>query len=96
MRKICAIFQMFHGIRGNAESISLSKHYKKKLKKTAECEKQFRETLKSYPNLYKMYEEVNDCILTLNSQDNFDYYAEGFRFGVQLGMDIIKPTNQKE
>ena len=88
MEKDDAIMQIFHGIRGQQESVSLSEKYKALFNQSCESEKALREKLS--PELLPLLDEALDDIHNAYCEAVDNYYAEGFRFGCLLGFDVMK------
>ncbi|MBR2341390.1 MAG: hypothetical protein IKA72_03165 [Clostridia bacterium] len=91
MKKYSAILDMFYGRRGNIENVRVEGEKIEGLldvliEKSEKLEKKLKET----PEIFKLYKEVQDAIDKLHDEETDEYYTEGFRFGVLLGMDVMK------
>ncbi len=60
MRKLSAILQMFYGKRGKGDKMNLSEDYREAVSVFAEKQRNFIDRLKTYPELSKLYAELND------------------------------------
>lgn len=87
MKEKSAIRQMLYGQRGNFQLIELTTEYKELKKKYCEIEDEFESKLKEMPELYALYLKVCDANDDKNSEIENTYYAEGFRFGLLIGLD---------
>ena len=82
------ILQMFHGVRGQSEHVTASKKYWQLLNEARKSDDAFREKLKISPDLIESYEKVIDDLNLMHCELLDNYYREGFRFGVLMGLDI--------
>ncbi len=86
--KISAISDMFYGRRGQLDQLPVTEEYRKQFNEFFVYQKELEEKLKQNPDLLQLYKQV------LNSYDEVvciqveDYYAEGFRYGVLIGLDV--------
>lgn len=87
---ISPILQMFYGERGNHDTIPFREEYASLLEKVAHYDNNLREKLKETPELLELYQQTTDAIDAMHSNAMDDYFSEGFRFGVLLGMDIMR------
>ena len=83
-----AIIQMFHGVRGQIESVSLSKKCHELFKQCCESEQKLREKLS--PELLPLFEKIMGDIHDMYCEEIDNYYAEGFRLGCLIGMEVVK------
>ena len=85
-----AIIQMFHGARGQQDCVPLSKKYKELFDKCLESEENFRKELPT--KLLPIFEKTMDDFHNMYVEMLENYYAEGFRFGCLMGIDIMRKT----
>ena len=57
---------------------------------------EIRSKLSEFPDLLKLYEKATDSLELLNCEAEDNYYLEGFRFGVLMGLDIAEDTKNEE
>lgn len=96
MRKNSAIMQMYYGERGQYDHIPYSDEARRLLDEFIKEDAQFRAHLSNFPDLLKLYEKVNDSIEALNCETEDNYYAEGFRFGFLMGLDVAENSPREE
>ena len=48
-----------------------------------------RDKLSSTPELYEKYKKFDDAVSELGLIENEHYFAEGFRFGFLMAMDVF-------
>ena len=89
MRKLSAILQMFYGKRGKGDKMNLSEDYREAVSVFAEKQRNFIDRLKAYPELSKLYAELNDENAEFAEIEVADAYAEGFRFGALVALDAV-------
>ena len=85
---------MFYLERGNCENIKLSKEYEKILKEITELDENFINAIEKDSKLLEMYKEVSNKQDELCLEDCYLHYAEGFRFGVLMGLDIAETIKE--
>ena len=96
MGKLSPIMQMYYGRRGSYEKIPCSKEYFKLLEKVIENDDELREKLSAYPELLKLYKKTNESIEALHCESADNHFAEGFKFGVLMGLDIAGDIDTDE
>ena len=89
MGKYSAIREMYYGNRGQHDTIVIDDEEVKCLDVITECEEMLINELKKTVNLLKIFESYQEAVFDLNSIENEHYYAEGFRFGFLMAMDIF-------
>ena len=89
-----AIWQMFYLQRGNYENVKLTKRYTKVLGELADLDENFIKLIERDSKLLKLYKEVSEKQDELCAEDAYIHFAEGFRFGVLMGLDIAENTEE--
>ncbi|MCL2862270.1 MAG: hypothetical protein FWE22_07670 [Firmicutes bacterium] len=84
------IRQMYYGEKGSSEQIKVSKEYFNLLQKFTEYEEEFVSKIAAFPELLKLYTKLAESLENANSELFFVHYAEGFKFGFLLGLEISK------
>lgn len=87
--KKSAILQMFDGERGCHEFVKPSREYFDILNDASNLYDKMLEKLKNDPELLNLFKKFDDKMEMLNCQSNDEFYLEGFRFGAQVGIDIM-------
>ena len=90
MEQDSAIMQMFFGYKGHCDKIMCSKEYIDYMGEFVQKEQKLKEKLEEYPDLAVLYVQVKSTMENMYQEQANDYYAEGFKFGVRLGMEIIE------
>ena len=90
------ILQMLYGLRGNRESIKPSDKYYEALDKLDEHDDRIQEKIKDNEELVALFKERESLELDVAIVGQEDYYVEGFRFGVLMGLDIAKKSALEE
>ncbi|MDE5910739.1 MAG: hypothetical protein K2O31_03795 [Clostridia bacterium] len=85
--KNSAILQMIRGERGNIENIEYSDEYKEAKKLSIEAQERFIHNLDDYPQLQKLYFELDRAIGYEYSLHLEEVYKEAFSFGLSLGKE---------
>ena len=88
MDKKSAIVQMYYGLRGQVDSLRNSQEETMILEKIIIQEEAFRKMLT--PEQLKAYEKTKSLFDDLSAEESDCCFVEGFRFGVLMGMDILK------
>lgn len=86
--KYSAIEELYLGKRGRFDQIKNSDNYTDALDGVIEIQEKFFAELKKYPELAEIYEKLEKQQGRANSEEAFDFYSEGFRFGFLLGLDV--------
>lgn len=89
MGKYSAIREMYYGNRGQHDTIVIEREELNNLDTIVKSEELFREELEKIPNLLKLFNDYQEGVFDLNAIENQHYYAEGFRFGFLMAMDIF-------
>ena len=77
---------MFYGERGKIDTIKLTDDQRTALSKVTATDAALRKALN--PEQIKLYEDALDSLENLHSISASNCYAEGFRFGVLIGIDV--------
>jgi len=83
------IRQIFLGEKGNCDNIKYHKKYYDTLDKAIICEKEFQAKIESNHELSKLYLKVSDTSNENNSESIIAHFAEGFKLGVLLGIELF-------
>ena len=83
-----AILQMFYGERGSMNDVPNSREYSEQLDKFCEAEKDFLEKISGVPDYQALYRQFLENVFELQCRSMDDYFSEGFRFGVLMGLDV--------
>ena len=89
MKKYSAIKEMFYGNRGQNDTIQIEDEDVKVLDVIIECDDYLRDKLSSTPELLEKYKKFDDAVSELGLIENEHYFAEGFRFGFLMAMDVF-------
>ena len=89
MGKYSAIREMFYGNRGQNDTIQIEDEDVKVLDVITECDDYLRDKLSSTPDLFEKYKKFDDAISELGLIENEHYFAEGFRFGFLMAIDVF-------
>ena len=89
MKKYSAIREMFYGNRGQNDTIQIEDEDVKVLDVITECDDYLRDKLSSTPDLFEKYKKFDDAISELGLIENEHYFAEGFRFGFLMAIDVF-------
>lgn len=88
--KNSAIRQMFDNERGASSDIPSTEEEDDLVRKAMNLEIQLREKMAGNDELIALYEKTFDAFEDVHSESAFNHYAEGFRFGVLMGLDVVK------
>ena len=89
MKKYSAIREMFYGNRGQNDTVQIEDEDVKVLDVITECDDYLRNKLSSAPELFEKYKKFDDAVSELGLIENEHYFAEGFRFGFLMAMDVF-------
>ena len=89
MKKYSAIREMFYGNRGQNDTIQIEDENVKVLDVIIECDDYLRDKLSITPELLEKYKKFDDAKSDLSSIENEHYFAEGFRFGFLMAIDVF-------
>lgn len=82
-----AIGQMYHSARGSVESLNISRECADKLGEVDEKYNILKEKLSPQEEIWRLFEDFENALADLRAQESADYYAEGFKFGLLLGVE---------
>lgn len=82
-----AIAQMFLGGRGKNEYLRLSRESRDKAGEVDEKYKKLQESLSSQAEIWQLFEDFENAVSGLRAEEAADHYAEGFKFGLLLGVE---------
>ena len=85
-----AILQMFYGQRGTQDSVRPTEKYAQLENKVLESERALMEKLSAFPELIALHQKYIEDLSELYDEEIEMHYAEGFRFGCLIGLDIMK------
>ena len=89
-----AILQMFYGKRGIHEFVRPSAKHSQLADNLIKSETALKEKLSAFPELSALHQKFVDDLNELFSEELDTHYAEGFRFGCLIGIDVMKtPEN---
>lgn len=91
---ISAIKYFFEIISQNEERNIKGTEYEKYLNRLVEHDDKMREELKNLPELLKHYIKTIEACEATHYEEVITRYADGFRLGVLLGLDISEFTSQ--
>ena len=89
MKRYSAITEMLYGRRGDSEFIKVETNGKT-LDLLIEKSELFNEKVKELPEIATLFKEIVDLIEGNHCKELEAYYAEGFRFGALMAMDIME------
>ena len=95
MKEYSAIKEMFYGNRGTSEHIAPTKNYQEMLAEFVKKQDKLYEGLKKFPKLLELYNELENLSDALETENVDNYYSEGFRFGVLMGLDVVKEARRE-
>ena len=79
---------IFFGERGNIESIKRSNEYNKIVKEVLELDNDFYSAIENDKKVLELYKKLSDKQDELCFEDSYLHFAEGFRLGVLIGLDV--------
>ena len=82
-----AIGQMYYGGRGNFESVKTSIESRDKAGEVDEKYNKLKEKLGSQEEIWQLFEDFENALADLHELEAADHYAEGFKFGLILGVE---------
>lgn len=85
-----AIADLLSGKRGRSDLFKLTEEIKTLSKRAIAAEKKITGKLEPYPGLTEMHEETSNLIDEMHLEESYLYYAEGFRFGFLLALDVLQ------
>lgn len=90
MKKQSMIMEMFNGNRGRYDQIPMADEYWGLMNAAEEQESEFLAALGKRKELIELFQKTKNRIEDMWANECDSYFCEGFRFGVLLGMDIVK------
>jgi len=84
------IRHILYGKKGTLDSVRSTKEHDIYLDKVIEHDDELRAKLESNPELLTLYRKVNDSISKLNHESAAAHFAEGFKLGVLLGLELAQ------
>lgn len=85
-----AIAQMYHGGRGSVEKMEISRETSDILGAVDEKYNKLKDKLSSQEEIWRLFKDFEDAISDLRAEECADNYAEGFKFGLLLGIEAGK------
>ena len=82
-----AIAQMFYDARGFSQNLKLSIESRDKSDVVDEKYHKLQDKLSGQEEIWKLFKDFENALLNLLSEESADYYAEGFKFGLLLGVE---------
>ncbi len=96
MKRRSAIKEMYLGVRGNYETIKLSKDCINLISKVSAKEETLLKKLKGKQEIMELYKNYKTALENAQSEAYNDYFCEGFRFGMLIGLDVINNNIENE
>ena len=83
------ILRMYYGELISPDCVSVNtKEHEAFLDELIKTDEEIQKLLKRDDTVYALYKKAMDCLGGMMSEEVAVYYAEGFRAGILLGMDI--------
>lgn len=82
-----AVMQMFYGQRVDSDKIKCPPEYHDCLHKAIEYNAKLCEKLKDMPEIMELFTQYNDWTDRAYALEVDAYYAEGFKFGLLIGIE---------
>ena len=82
------IYEIFMGRRGNCQNIKITDNYKKLQIEQNKLISAFKKNLSDEQNI--QLEEIFDMQADMDSENEFDYYEEGFKLGFRIALECLK------
>ena len=82
-----AILQMFYGQRVDSDKIKCPPEYYESLRKAIEYSNKLLEKIKDMPEVSELFSQYNEWTDKTYSLEVDAYYAEGFKFGLLIGIE---------
>lgn len=76
------------GRRGNCQNIKITDNYKKLQIEQNKLISAFKKNLSDEQNI--QLEEIFDMQADMDSENEFDYYEEGFKLGFRIALECLK------
>lgn len=87
MDKKSAVAQMYHRGRGSVESMEISRETSDILGKVDKKYLILKEKLSPQKEIWQLFEDFENALADLRAEESADSYAEGFKFGLLLGVE---------
>ena len=94
--KKSTIMDVFQRDRGMPSKIPMSEEYFKRNEKANEAYTKFIAEAKKYPDLFKLFYEMEEAINFTSVAETDDYFIEGFKIGLLIGIEASEPFEPKE
>ena len=94
--KKSTILEVFLRDRGTPPNIPMSNEYFKLIEKTSNLHDKFIEKIDAYPDIIKLFDEFKDAADTASSVEIDDFFVEGFKIGLLIGIEASEPFEPKE
>ncbi len=82
-----SILQMFYGQRGNLDNVKCSSGYFDILDEVAKSYDMLCKKLRLQTELWELFLKYKESLEKLHVCEVDDYYAEGFKFGLLIGVE---------
>ncbi|MBQ2740909.1 MAG: hypothetical protein IJF39_04765 [Clostridia bacterium] len=83
------ILRMYYGELISPDCVAVNtKEHEAFLDELVKTDEEIQKLLKRDDTVYALYKKAMDCLGGMMSEEVAVYYAEGFRAGILLGMDI--------
>lgn len=82
-----AIAQMYHCGRGHVEKMEISRETSDILGDVDEKYNKLKDKLSSQEEIWQLFKDFEEALSSLRAEEAADSYAEGFKFGLLLGVE---------
>ena len=82
-----AVLQMFYGQRVDSDKIKCPPEYNEYIDKAIEYNNKLLEKIKDMPEAFELFNQFNDWTDRAYALEVDAYYAEGFKFGLLIGVE---------
>ncbi|MDR1092620.1 MAG: hypothetical protein LBL66_00555 [Clostridiales bacterium] len=83
-----AILQMYYGERGQNDMIQSTEAHRKLGNEVVRYEEELNGKLAAYPELLGLFKKICNAAWRLNGEDVSLHFAEGFKFGLLMGLEV--------
>ncbi|HBN13064.1 MAG TPA: hypothetical protein DD415_05565 [Clostridiales bacterium] len=94
--KKSTILDVCHHSRGLTERVPISDKYFKLIEKTSNLHDKLIEKIEAYPDIMKLFDEFEDAVDAASSVEIDDFFVEGFKIGLLIGIEASEPYEPKE
>lgn len=94
--KKSTILEVFLRDRGMPPNIPMSNEYFKLIEKTSNLHDKLIEKIEAYPDIMKLFDEFEDAVDAASSVEIDDFFVEGFKIGLLIGIEASEPYEPKE